>query len=233
MSFLPTTIERPTIGVVASTDEHRSRSLYIDGEIADVSTGFSGRSYDLTKRFLDILMVLIFGIVLLIPMLVIAAMVKLTSRGPVLFWSARVGRHNRVFRMAKFRTMFVETPEVASVALSEPERHVTSFGRWLRKTSLDELPQLWNILRGEMSFVGPRPVITAEQQLLALRNANNVQTVLPGITGWAQINGRDYASLRAKVALDAYYVQMRSIRFDLKIMFETIWKVLRQEDIAH
>lgn len=224
-------------GAVQDVSAYSERPTLIlePGELSGADTGLyvSKRAYEFCKRLLDVCIAIVLGIVLLVPMVLIAIAIKLSSRGPVLFWSGRVGRDNHVFRMAKFRTMLTKAPEVATKDLSNPEVYVTVIGKWLRRTSLDELPQLLNVVKGEMSFVGPRPVITGERQLLKLRTANEVHRVLPGITGWAQINGRDFVSTRAKVALDAYYVQKRSLRFDAEIVFRTVWKVLVSRDIAH
>lgn len=189
--------------------------------------------YEFCKRLLDICIATILLIALSAPLVLIAIAIKLSSKGPVCYWSDRVGRDNHVFRMVKFRTMLPKAPEVATENFPHPEAYVTVIGKWLRRTSLDELPQLLNIIRGEMSFVGPRPVITGERQLLKLRTKSEVHRVMPGITGWAQVNGRDFVSGRDKVALDAYYVQKRSLRFDAEIIFRTVWKVLLSKDIAH
>lgn len=181
------------------------------------------------KRLFDVLVaaaVLVCGAV---PLAIIALAVKLTSRGPVLYWSDRVGRSNVLFRMPKFRTMRVDAPEVASHLLDDPRRWLTPIGNLLRRTSLDELPQLWSILKGDMSLVGPRPALHNQDDLVALRTARAVHELTPGLTGWAQINGRDESPIPQKVALDADYLNRRSFAFDLKILAVTFWKVVRRE----
>jgi O-antigen biosynthesis protein WbqP len=166
-------------------------------------------------------------------MALIAVLVKLTSRGPALYWSDRVGRDNSIFKMPKFRTMRLEVPEVATHLLKRPEEYLTPIGRVLRVSSLDELPQLYNILRGEMSFVGPRPALHNQADLIALRTAKGVHRLVPGLTGWAQINGRDELSIPVKVAFDEHYLQNRSFFFDLKILFLTFAKVLQGAGVKH
>ncbi|MBN1590807.1 MAG: sugar transferase [Pirellulales bacterium] len=161
-----------------------------------------------------------------IPLTLIALVVKLTSRGPVLYWSDRIGRDNRIFRMPKFRTMRVDTPEVASHLLDDPDRWLTPIGNLLRRTSLDEFPQLWNIVRGDMSLVGPRPALHNQHDLIALRTFHGVHRLLPGLTGWAQINGRDETSIAEKVALDTHYLHNRSFRFDIEILVRTFLQVI-------
>jgi O-antigen biosynthesis protein WbqP len=185
------------------------------------------------KRLLDIVFALAAGGFLLLPALAIALAVKLTSRGPALYWSDRIGRDNRVFRMPKFRSMRVDAPIVATHLLEDPDRWVTPLGRWLRLTSLDELPQLWSVLKGDMSLVGPRPALYNQYDLIALRNQHGVQVLRPGLTGWAQINGRDEIPIAQKVALDTYYLQHRSVGLDLKILARTAFKVIRREGVAH
>jgi len=170
---------------------------------------------------------------LLLPFLLTALVVKLTSRGPILYWSDRVGRHNRLFKMPKFRSMRVGTPAVASHLLENPGACLTPVGSFLRKSSLDELPQLWNILKGDMSFVGPRPALFNQQDLIELRTKAGVHTLMPGLTGWAQINGRDELPIPQKVALDVEYLHRRSMIFDIYIIFMTAMKVIRRDGIVH
>ncbi|MGX9695804.1 sugar transferase [Janthinobacterium lividum] len=185
------------------------------------------------KRLFDVSVALLAVVVLSIPLLVVAVLVKLTSPGPIVYWSNRVGRHNRIFRMPKFRTMRVDTPAVATHLLSDPKRFLTPVGPFLRKSSLDELPQLWSILAGDMSFVGPRPALFNQDDLIALRTEYGVDQVLPGLTGWAQINGRDELPIPDKVRLDAEYLQRQSFFLDLKIIFLTFLKVVRRDGITH
>ena len=187
----------------------------------------------MTKRALDILIVLLAGCALLIPIALVALAVKLTSPGPVLYWSDRIGRHNRIFRMPKFRSMRVDTPVVATHLLDSPERWLTPIGSFLRRTSLDELPQLWSILVGHMSIVGPRPALHNQHDLIALRTQYGVHVLRPGLTGWAQINGRDELPIPQKVALDTWYLAHRSLALDLRIILWTALKVARKEGVAH
>jgi O-antigen biosynthesis protein WbqP len=168
-----------------------------------------------------------------LPMLLVALLVKLTSPGPVLYWSDRVGRYNRIFRMPKFRTMRIDTPAVATHLLKDPDAHLTPIGPFLRKSSLDELPQLWSVLKGDMSFVGPRPALFNQEDLIKLRTEKGISKLQPGITGWAQINGRDDIPIPKKVEFDAYYLNHGSFLFDLKILFLTFFKVTRAENVSH
>ena len=185
------------------------------------------------KRLFDLALSLIVGLILLIPIIFIALAVRLTSKGPALYWSDRVGRHNRIFKMPKFRSMRIDTPVVATHLLSDPGQYLTPIGQFLRKSSLDELPQLWCIISGKMSFVGPRPALFNQDDLIALRTACGVDALVPGLTGWAQINGRDELSIPEKVKLDAEYLQDRSFWFDLKILWLTFAKVFGQDGITH
>lgn len=185
------------------------------------------------KRLFDFSASLIAIVVLVVPMLFIAAFIKLTSKGPILYWSDRVGRNNTIFKMPKFRTMRVDTPIVATHLLKDSDRFMTPVGRLLRNSSLDELPQLFNIFRGEMSFVGPRPALYNQYDLVDLRTKKGVHVLIPGLTGWAQINGRDELSITVKVEYDLYYLVNRSFLLDLKILSSSIIKILRQEDIHH
>jgi len=185
------------------------------------------------KRLLDLLLALAGTVLLALPALLIALAIKATSRGPVLYWSDRVGRGNRIFRMPKFRTMRVDTPAVATHLLHSPERYLTPIGSFLRRSSLDELPQLWSILVGDMSVVGPRPALFNQQDLIELRAQHGLDALRPGLTGWAQINGRDEIPIPDKVRFDAYYLQHRSLALDLRIIGLTIVKVLRREGVSH
>ncbi|WP_312417925.1 sugar transferase [Shinella sp.] len=185
------------------------------------------------KRTFDIALGLLALAFLIIPMAAIALAVLATSRGPALYWSQRVGRGNSLFWMPKFRTMRIDTPVVATHLLEDPTRHLTPIGSFLRKTSLDELPQLWCILRGDMSVVGPRPALFNQDDLIAARTAKNVQSLPPGLTGWAQINGRDELAIPEKVALDAEYLKRRSFLFDLRIMAMTVIRVVGAAGIQH
>jgi O-antigen biosynthesis protein WbqP len=185
------------------------------------------------KRAFDFMLAAFLGLLLLLPIGVIALFVRWTSPGPALYWSDRVGQHNRIFRMPKFRSMRVDTPAVATHLLPDPQACLTPMGSFLRKTSLDELPQLWNILKGDMSFVGPRPALYNQDDLIALRTHNGVDQLVPGLTGWAQINGRDELPIPEKVRLDAEYLRKHSFGLDLKIMFLTAWRVLRRDGVTH
>ncbi|GAB3629043.1 UDP-phosphate galactose phosphotransferase [Pandoraea terrae] len=185
------------------------------------------------KRLFDFCVALCAGLVLLVPLLFVAMAVKLTSQGPALYWSDRVGRNNRIFRMPKFRSMRVGTPAVATHLLSDPAAHLTPIGSFLRNTSIDELPQLWCILTGDMSIVGPRPALFNQDDLIALRTAAGAEVLRPGLTGWAQVNGRDELPIPAKVAYDVEYLQRQSLAFDLRIVWMTILKVLKRDGVSH
>jgi O-antigen biosynthesis protein WbqP len=185
------------------------------------------------KRLFDFFLALIAGVIFLFPMLAVAFSVRLTSRGPVLYWSDRVGRHNRIFQMPKFRSMRVDTPAVATHLLSDPVAYLTPIGSFLRKSSLDELPQLWSILVGDMSFVGPRPALFNQRDLIALRNAHGIDVLVPGLTGWAQVNGRDELPIPQKVALDAEYLARQSFLFDLRVLWLTFVRVLQRDGVSH
>lgn len=185
------------------------------------------------KYSFDLVLVLL-AIPLLFPLIVfLAVLVRLTSPGPVLYWSDRVGRHNKIFRMPKFRSMRIDTPAVATHLLQNPDQWLTPIGSFLRRTSLDELPQLWSILKGDMSFVGPRPALFNQDGLIALRTVAGIHELMPGLTGWAQVNGRDELPIPDKLKLDAEYLQRRSFRFDLWILWLTLLKVLRQDGVSH
>lgn len=185
------------------------------------------------KRLFDLAFAAVACLLLSLPILLVALAVKLTSPGPVLYWSDRVGRRNRIFRMPKFRSMRVDTPAVATHLLANAVAYLTPIGSFLRKSSLDELPQLWSILKGDMSFVGPRPALFNQDDLVALRTECGVHELAPGLTGWAQVNGRDELPIPEKVRLDAEYMQRRSFAFDLRILWLTFIKVLRRDGVAH
>lgn len=185
------------------------------------------------KRIFDLLLGLAALGVLWLPLLLVALAVRLTSSGPVLYWSNRVGRNNALFSMPKFRSMRTDTPAVATHLLADPASYLTPIGSFLRKSSLDELPQLWSILCGDMSFVGPRPALFNQDDLVALRTAQDVHTLVPGLTGWAQIHGRDELPIPAKVELDAYYLRHRSFWLDVRILAMTFFKVLRRDGVSH
>ena len=185
------------------------------------------------KRSLDLVLALLAGSVLLLPLLLLGLLVRLTSAGPVLYWSDRVGRNNQLFRMPKFRSMKIETPAVATHLLSNPQEYLTPVGSFLRKSSLDELPQLLSIIKGDMSFVGPRPALFNQHDLIELRTRAGVHHLLPGLTGWAQINGRDELPIPAKVALDIEYLQQKTFWLDIKIIFLTARKVLMRDNVRH
>jgi O-antigen biosynthesis protein WbqP len=185
------------------------------------------------KRIFDLILVLVASILLMLPILVVSLAVRLTSPGPVLYWSDRVGRYNQIFRMPKFRSMRIDTPAVATHLLQDPAQWLTPIGSFLRKSSLDELPQLWSILIGDMSFVGPRPALFNQDDLIALRTECGVHALVPGLTGWAQINGRDELPIPLKVQLDVEYLQQCSIWLDLKIIGLTTLRVVKKEGVSH
>jgi O-antigen biosynthesis protein WbqP len=185
------------------------------------------------KRSIDLMLALGASLLLVLPIVVVAFFVKITSSGPVLYWSDRVGRNNGIFRMPKFRSMRIDTPVVATHLLNYPNTYLTPIGSFLRKSSLDELPQLWSILVGDMSFVGPRPALFNQDDLVAKRTAMGVHELVPGLTGWAQINGRDELSISEKVKLDAEYLQRQSLSFDLRILWLTFVKVLCRDGVSH
>lgn len=185
------------------------------------------------KRSFDIVLAGFLLLLFTVPIFVVALLVKLTSPGPVLYWSDRVGRNNVLFKMPKFRTMKIDTPPVATHLLTNPGEYVTPIGHFLRVSSLDELPQLFSILKGDMSIVGPRPALFNQDDLVELRTQKGVQVLTPGLTGWAQINGRDELPIPVKVDLDAYYLKHRSFFFDLRILFMTFAKVVRSEGVTH
>ncbi len=186
-----------------------------------------------TKRVFDIVVSLFLLSVLSIPLFIVALLVKLTSRGPSLYWSDRVGKSNVIFKMPKFRTMRIDAPVIATHLLTNPDAYVTPIGIFLRKSSLDELPQLYSILKGDMSFVGPRPALYNQDDLVELRTQKGLHVLTPGLTGWAQINGRDELPILVKVEFDEYYLKHRSFLFDLKILCMTFVKVVRREGVKH
>ncbi|HBA59366.1 MAG TPA: hypothetical protein DCZ92_00810 [Elusimicrobia bacterium] len=187
----------------------------------------------MSKRLFDVVNSILVG-ALLAPLLTfIAFLVKIDSPGPVFYWSDRVGRNNKVFKMVKFRTMRINTPVVATHLLVNPSVHVTSLGKVLRRISLDELPQLWNILLGNMSFVGPRPALYNQNDLTSSRTARGVHNIPPGLTGWAQVNGRDDLPIPVKVEFDAYYLAHRSFLFDLKIILMTAQQAVLGKGVSH
>lgn len=185
------------------------------------------------KRLCDLTLAVSLAMPLMPVIALVALLVKVTSTGPAIYWSDRVGKNNVIFRMPKFRTMLVDSPAVATHLLGDPARYLTPVGSFLRKSSLDELPQLWSIICGDMSFVGPRPALFNQHDLVELRTQYGVNDLLPGLTGWAQINGRDELPIPEKVRLDVEYMQHRSFLFDLKIMAMTFLKVVRSEGVAH
>ncbi len=185
------------------------------------------------KRAFDLVLGIAALAILAVPLLLVALAVKLTSPGPVLYWSDRVGMRNTIFRMPKFRSMRIDTPEVATHLLSDPDRWLTPIGSFLRRSSLDELPQLYSILVGDMSFVGPRPALFNQDDLIELRTGAGVDALLPGLTGWAQVNGRDDLPISVKVEYDTEYLKKRSFWFDIKILWLTFVKVLRQDNVDH
>ena len=187
----------------------------------------------IVKRLFDFLLALFSAFLLVVVILWVALAVRLTSPGPILYWSDRVGKCNRIFKMPKFRSMRVGTPAMATHLLADARSHLTPIGSFLRKSSLDELPQLWSILAGDMSFVGPRPALFNQQDLIALRTEQGVHTLVPGLTGWAQVNGRDELPIPDKVKLDVVYLQRQSLWFDTHILWLTFVKVLRRDRVSH
>jgi len=185
------------------------------------------------KRIFDLLLGIAILISILAPMLLIAIAVRLSSKGAALHWSDRVGKNNKIFKMPKFRSMLIDTPAVATHLLDNPDAYLSPIGGFLRRSSLDELPQLFSVLKGDMSFVGPRPALFNQDDLIALRTQKGVDTLLPGITGWAQVNGRDELSIPDKVVLDAEYLNCQSFWFDMKILWMTFLKVVKRDGVSH
>ena len=185
------------------------------------------------KRIFDSLLVVIVIILLVVPIILAAIAVRITSKGSVLYWSDRIGRNNEIFKMPKFRSMRIDTPAVATHLLDNPDYYLSPIGGFFRRSSLDELPQLFSVLKGDMSFVGPRPALFNQEDLIALRTTNGVDKLLPGITGWAQVNGRDELSISDKVALDVEYSNRQSFWFDMKILWMTFLKVIKRDGVLH
>ncbi len=192
-----------------------------------------GGGRKMVKRLFDVTLALLALLLLMLVMLIIGIGVRSTSKGPAVYWSDRIGRNNRVFRMPKFRTMRVDTPAVATHLMQDPDVYLTPIGKFLRKTSLDELPQLWSILVGDMSVVGPRPALFNQDDLIQLRTEAGVDKLKPGLTGWAQINGRDEVPIAEKVKFDVEYLRRQSMRFDLHIIFLTFVRVLHRQGVSH
>lgn len=185
------------------------------------------------KRFFDILVVSVFLVVFIVPLFIVAIFIRMTSSGPVVYWSKRVGQKNNLFLMPKFRSMYISAPQVATHLLKNSESHITSVGKFIRKTSIDELPQFFSVLRGDMSLVGPRPALFNQDDLIQLRTEKNIHQLKPGITGWAQINGRDDLPIPIKVQFDEHYLNNISFMLDLKILFLTVYKVIKKDGVKH
>ncbi|MFZ5997978.1 MAG: sugar transferase [Nitrospirota bacterium] len=185
------------------------------------------------KRIFDVIAAIFLLCIAALPIVIISVLVKATSHGPVLYWSDRVGINNMIFKMPKFRTMRIDTPPVATHLLKNPDQFLTPIGGFLRKSSLDELPQLFSILKGDMSFVGPRPALFNQDDLIALRTERGIHKLIPGLTGWAQVNGRDELPIPVKVAYDEYYLKNRSFLLDIKILWMTFFKVASSEGVQH
>jgi len=189
--------------------------------------------FKIMKYIFDLLLGIAIFVLLVVPMLLIAIAVRLTSKGSALYWSDRVGKNNKIFKMPKFRSMLIDTPDVATHLLNNPDSYLSPIGGFLRRSSLDELPQLFSVLKGDMSFVGPRPALFNQEDLIALRTEKGVDKLLPGITGWAQVNGRDELSIPDKVALDIEYLNRQSFWFDMKILWMTFLKVVKRDGVSH
>ena len=185
------------------------------------------------KKLFDLILAIFLILPLLIPFLIIAILIIVTSKGPVLYWSDRVGKNNKIFKMPKFRSMLINTPTVATHLLNNPDSYLSPIGNFLRTTSIDELPQLFCILKNDMSFVGPRPALHNQDDLISLRTNSDVDKLLPGITGWAQVNGRDKLSVANKVLLDIEYLNRQSFWFDVKILWMTFLKVIKRDEVSH
>ena len=185
------------------------------------------------KQIFDLLLGVVILVLLVAPMLLISIAVRLSSKGPALYWSDRVGKNNKIFKMPKFRSMLTDTPAVATHLLDNPDTYLSPIGGFLRRSSLDELPQLFLVLKGDMSFVGPRPALYNQDDLIALRTEKGVDKLLPGITGWAQVNGRDELSIPDKIALDTEYLDRQSFWFDMKILWMTFLKVMKRDGVSH
>jgi len=185
------------------------------------------------KRLFDLFTGIVLFVLLFIPMLLIMIAIRLTSKGPSLYWSDRIGKDNETFKMPKFRSMRIDAPVVATHLLDNPDSYLSPIGGFLRRTSLDELPQLYSVLKGDMSFVGPRPALFNQDELITLRREKGMDKLLPGITGWAQVNGRDILSVTDKIDLDEVYMQRQSFWFDMKILWMTFLKVIKQDGVSH
>ena len=185
------------------------------------------------KRLFDLVLAIILIILFALPLILVALAVRLTSSGSALYWSDRVGRDSQIFKMPKFRSMRTDTPAVATHLLDNPQSFLTPIGGFLRRSSLDELPQIWSVLVGDMSFVGPRPALYNQDDLIALRTERQVHTLVPGLTGWAQVNGRDELPIPIKVDLDVEYMQKQSFFFDIYILYLTFIKVLGRDGVSH
>ena len=185
------------------------------------------------KRIFDLLFAVISLALLLIPMLLIAIVIRLTSKGPSIYWSDRIGKDNEIFKMPKFRSMLIDTPTIATHLLNNPDTYLSPIGSFLRRYSLDELPQLLSVLKGDISFVGPRPALYNQDYLITLRTEKGVNKLLPGITGWAQVNGRDELLIPDKVALDVEYINRQSFWFDMQILWMTFLKVVKRDGVSH
>ena len=185
------------------------------------------------KKLFDLILAIFLILPLLIPFLILAILIIITSKGPVLYWSDRVGKNNKIFKMPKFRSMVINTPTLATHLLDNPDSYLSPIGHFLRTTSLDELPQLFCVLKADMSFVGPRPALYSQTDLISLRTQQSVDKLIPGITGWAQVNGRDVLSISDKVLLDVEYQKRQSFWFDIKILWMTFFKVLKKEGVDH
>ena len=185
------------------------------------------------KRIFDLSLGSVILVILIVPMILISIAVYFSSKGPVLYWSDRVGKNNKIFKMPKFRSMLIDTPTVATHLLDSPHSYLSPIGGFLRRSSLDELPQLFSVLKGDMSFVGPRPALFNQGNLIILRTEKGVNRLLPGITGWAQVNGRDEISIPDKVALDVEYLNRQSFWFDMKILWMTFLKVVKCDSVSH
>ena len=185
------------------------------------------------KRIFDLFTGVTLLVLLVVPMLLISISIRLSSKGSILYWSDRVGKNNKIFKMPKFRSMLIDTPAVATHLLDNPDAYLSPIGGFLRSTSLDELPQLFSVLKGDMSFVGPRPALYNQDDLITLRTEKGVDKLLPGITGWAQVNGRDELSIPDKVALDIEYLNRQSFWFDMKILWMTFLKVINRDGVSH
>ena len=186
-----------------------------------------------TKRSFDVVAALLILLVFMPALILLAVLIRATSKGPALYWSSRVGKENRIFKMPKFRSMRIDAPQLPTHLLSNPELYLTPVGSFLRQTSLDEFPQLFSILTGHMSFVGPRPALYSQSDLVTLRTERGIHLLVPGLTGWAQVNGRDELSMSAKVDFDYEYLQRQSLKFDLEIIGSTVAKVLQRKNVRH